>query len=220
MTFDTESHPRGHATNAGAFSEKTQGTPETSLLRRVSVGESMLNDARQAMADAALLRGVAAKTVVTELISARYPKAATVEVAFDEENGDDGYSYLARIVDAEGTELWDYTQVDDGERYTGDITGANDLLDEIGFYGTLNLNEYRESTVPLLVLRIKLASDEEKDRLVDEATDEERQEMATDPSAEIRLFVARSPETDIDTLDLLRGDADPDVAAAAVHSLG
>ena len=72
----------------------------------------------------------------------------------------------------------------------------------------------------LLAQQILIADDDERERLVDGATDAERAALADHDSADIRHLVARSPETDVDTLDTLSGDADPDVAAAAEHSLG
>ena len=40
MTFIEDQHPRGHATNSGAFSEKTQGQPEISVFAAASRDES------------------------------------------------------------------------------------------------------------------------------------------------------------------------------------
>ena len=37
MTFNSEQHPRGHASNAGSFSDKTQGAPEINLTNDIKL---------------------------------------------------------------------------------------------------------------------------------------------------------------------------------------
>ena len=298
--FDSAAHPRGHASNAGSFSEKEQGKPEISALahpagdcyaaaraalatfdniehwestntpaaraRRgvadalrdlIEVEERTLETAQRTpeqiaefvmlntfpegtnggarLADTALM-ATARRAAVDAAREAmvrngdidhstpiatgdtwltRYRnrvEAGRAKIEFDE----DAHKSISSIPDSGDTELRVYDVEGVGER----LFGANDLVDEFGLSGQLDLTPYRETPDSILVLKIKLAGDDERERLVDDATDDERLELAVHPNADIRFLVARSPETDADTLNSLLEDSDENVAAAAEHSLG
>ena len=217
MTFNDADHPRGHATNPGSCSEKTQGKPETALAASRPDAETLLSEARATLAEAQSTCEDAARTFVAELILTEMPTAVSAKIELETDDGDDAYPYLSQVVDAEGEELWGFGYEDDiRER----LAWANDLLEEFGLSGQLDLTPYRETPDSIIVLKIKLAGDDERERLVDDATDDERLEPAVHPNADIRFLVARSPETDVDTLSILREDSDENVAAAAEHSIG
>ena len=195
----------------------SQNRPEGSPLNAPvqTKGEVLLDASRKALAAAQTLHIEATKTVVAEVILSQYPDAVTAKVGFDHEDGDDAYSYLATIEDADSNELWNYL---DG----GLETSVDDLVDEIDYRnGNFDIAPYRVERAfdEKLATQILSAEPDDREALVDGATDEQRQGLATHPSADIRHAVAQSPETDVDTLSILIADNDPEVSSAAKFSL-
>lgn len=214
MTTDNRVLPGVPA--GGQFTAQNRPDGDAIITPALTPGETLLRESRAAIAEAEKLHFTAVKTVVAEIILAEFPTAATVNVAYDEEDGDDAYSYVDSITDSKGEGLW--TIDDEGST----LIAANDLLEEVGFgSGFLDLTSYRPvlSYDEGLANKILNASSDEVENLVDGATDNERQGLATHPSVHVRYAVAVSPETDVDTLSILINDVEADVASGAKFSL-
>jgi hypothetical protein len=201
----------------GQFTTGPQMEPTGNLYahRDLTEREARMDAARDAMFEAKRGYNEAAKAVVAEIILEKLPTATSATVDYNWLDGDEDWTLLSSIADDNGVILWAHDHGSDPEE--GPFVRANDLLSAFGSgRRTIDLTPYRELPVELLVLKIKLAGEDEKERLVDNATDEQRQILAEDTDADIRYLVARSPKTDMDTLRILMFDSEDDVAAAAL----
>jgi hypothetical protein len=223
MTQENGTNFNPNRDDDGKFATGPQMEPTGNLYahRELTDREVRMDAARDAMFEARRGYNEAAKAVVAEVILDKFPTAAKITVNYNWLDNDEDWTYISSISeksytpDQPGNVLWEQDHESDIE--DSPFARANDLLSAFGpGIRSIDLTPYRELPVELLVLKIKLAGYDEKERLVDDATDEQRQILAEDTDADIRYLVARSPKTDMDTLRILMFDSEDDVAAAAL----